>query len=190
MFTKNQRKVGLMYSNVLCINDRQEPFSVSYIGAIAAVAGYGFTVMNGATNPDRCSIDALISIPTTRNILCQHLKVQAKCTYYHEPKSTYFPFDIDKKNYDDIRLNRSPHLLVVVNVPRPPENWILVNEKSMELRYNCYYMSLRGLGDINTDSKTIRIPIDNILSADRLSEIMHLLAVGKFILHNNEIIDL
>jgi hypothetical protein len=181
-----------MQSNVLCVNDRQEPFSTAYIGAIAAAAGYGFTILNGATNPDRCSIDAQISIPNTRNILIQDLKVQAKCTYHHEPKKTYFPFEIEKKNYDDIRLNRNPHLLVVVNVPRIPSHWILFNDNSMELMYSCYYMSLKGMGEMDVGKKTkvIRIPISNILNTSRLSEIMSLLAVGKFILHNNEVIDL
>lgn len=179
-----------MDSNTLCVNDRQEPFSVAYIGAIAAASGYGFTVLNGATNPDRCSIDAQISIPYSRDIWLQDLKVQAKCTYYHKPKKTYFPFDIDKKNYDDIRLNRSPHLLVVVNVPKTPSEWVSFNDGSTELKYNCYYMSLKGLGEIDTGQKTLHIPLTNTLSINRLSEIMGLLADGKFILHNNEVVDL
>ena len=179
-----------MQSRILCINDRQEPFSTAYIGAIAATAGYGFTVLNGATNPDRCSIDAQISIPTTRDVLIQDLKVQAKCTYYHEPKEKYFPFTIERKNYDDIRLNKNPHLLVVVNIPKPPSEWIVFNNNSIELRYNCYYMSLKGLADMHTESKTLHIPLTNILSAARLSEIMGLLADGKFILHDNKIVNL
>ena len=51
-------------------------------------------------------------------------------------------------------------------------------------------MSLKGLADMHTESKTLHIPLTNILSAARLSEIMGLLADGKFILHDNKIVNL
>ena len=186
-----------MDSYVLCVKDRQEPFSISYIGSIAAAAGYGFDSPNGTTNPDRSSIDCNVSTPNPR-VLFRTLNIQAKCTYHHEPNETYIPFKIKKKNYDDIRLSPNPHLLVVVNVPRNINEWVFFNDKSTELRYNCYYMSLKGLGELGIDeetgrdrqSKIIHIPITNKLDVDRLSEIMNLLRDGKFILHNNEVIDL
>lgn len=174
----------------LHLNDRQEPYSIAFIGSIVATAGYSFQAFNSATNPDRVSIDAQISIPEIKDVLIQDLKVQAKCTYYHQPKEGYLPFKINKKNYDDIRLNRNPHLLLVVNIPKSNNEWVLSNDRSLELRYNCYYLSLVGLDEIAGDSKTLRIPLGNVLTPGRLSEIMDLLSEGKFIKHNNDVIDL
>lgn len=177
-----------MNDSTLCINDRQEPFSVSYICAIATAAGYGVEIHNTATSPDRKSIDLTITqygMPDYSD-----LKIQAKCTYHHNPKDDYIPFVVNKKNYNDIRRNKSPHLLIVVNVPRSPEEWIIFNENSSILSYNCYYYSLRGLDEIDTETKTLKIPLSNKFDTCKLNEIMNLLYGGKFIIYDNTIVNL
>lgn len=175
--------------SLLCIGDRQEPFSLAFVGTIAASSGYGFQALNGATNPDRSSIDMMITSKNNK-ALWQDLKIQAKCTYYHEVKGNYLDFKIKKKNFNDILTNRSPHILVVVNVPRPPSEWVIFNEKSCTLLYNCYWYSLKGLEPIDKGSKVLKIPSSNVLNKDSLSRIMGLVSEGKFVSYENKVIDL
>lgn len=172
----------------LCLNDRQEPFSISYISAIATASGYGVDMHNTAINPDRSSID--LSITQTARPLIPELKIQAKCTYHHKPEKNHMPFKIEKKNYDDIRENVNPHLLVIVHVPEVSSKWVVCNENSTILSHSCYFYSLKGLEEIKTKTKTLKIPLSNQLNPDKLTWIMSLLRKGRFINHDNSVVGL
>lgn len=172
---------------LLCKGDRQEPFSVSYISSIATSTGYGVEPNMSCLNPDRRSID--LTITQQGYPIVQDLKVQAKCTYYHQPKGDYLPFKIKKKNFNEIKNNRNPHILVVANIPRECSDWVKYNPGSTELRNNCYWYSLRGLEDLEKGSTVLQIPLIQRFDNLQLSRLMNLLGEGKFLSFDNQVID-
>lgn len=175
-----------MENSVLEVGGRQEPFSISYISAIATAAGYGVS-LNTSLNPDRKSID--LSIEQFGRPIIDVLRIQAKCTFHYLPKDNYLPFQIKKKNYEDIRLSKKPHILVVLNVPKECGEWVFFNENSMELKYNCYWYSLKGLDELKKDSTVLRIPLENKLDILQLSRMMKLLYEGNFLSYDNKVIE-
>jgi len=169
-----------MDDSLLCIKDRQEPFSISYISAIATASGYGVDLNISSMSPDRKSID--LSISQNGSPIIQDLKIQAKCTYFYQPKKGYLPFKLKKKNYDDIRKNHNPHILVVINIPSEnPFEWVTYNGNSTELKNNCYWYSLKGLDELKKEKESImlHIPLTNRFDGSQLSKLMNLLYEGK-----------
>jgi hypothetical protein len=87
---------------------------------------------------------------------------------------------LDRKHYDTLRDPDSYHhkILVVVLVPRQLQNWLDVREGGMLLRGTAYWVSLEGEDPIETQSKTVILPRENIFNVDQLLEILQRVGDG------------
>jgi hypothetical protein len=98
---------------------RQEAFSLAYVRAVAATAG--FRVQDG-TQPDDDSVDLTIAARgpggTTRS---PKIDVQLKCKLGAPAGEPTWPYDLSLKNYEDLRHTdfQVPRVLVVVAVQVP-----------------------------------------------------------------------
>jgi hypothetical protein len=162
---------------------RQEEISYAYINAIAAAAGYSATVKNRFM--DHAGIDLSIEVPgEILDCLSPIIDAQVKCTSRNIINNEYISYSIDKRTYDRLRHSNptKPQILIVVLVPRNVLSWLChgkcLSRVSTLIRASAYWESIKGKPPIQTESKTIRVPLEQKLTSQSLQDLM-LRAAGK-----------
>lgn len=153
-------------------NDHKEEFSLAYIHAVAAAAGfctdkpgrdYGVDLRITGAGPRRCA-----SYPT--------LDLQVKATSGDVVKGDEIVFPLPVKNYDDLRWaggRSAPFLLVVVIVPVASGDWVAETEEELAMRRCGYWVSLRGMPKTsNTATIDIVLPRSQPFWTPGLEELM------------------
>ena len=149
-------------------NDQKERFSLAYISAVAAHAGY--QVIDGQPI-DKDSIDGEIVSDVGRS---PRIEFQAKATAQDVLSEDVLRFPLSIKNYEDLRREvRVPRLLIVVLLPPRQEDWLVHSEEELRLRHCAYWLSLAGWAPTtNTSSVTVPIPRTQVLNTDQLRILM------------------
>lgn len=109
---------------------------------------------------------------------------QLKATKNLTIKETEVSYDLDASTYNDlVKTTRAiPRLLVVLKLPEEESEWLEISEDNTILKNCAWYISLKGLPPTqNTSKKTIKIPRDQILTPETLTELMETVKVGEFI---------
>jgi len=157
---------------------QKEQFSRAYVQAVAACAGFSWSV----PSVDDDSEDMILGrTGGTGTIRSPKLSLQLKCTSALTPTEDPFPFDIKIKNYDDLRDETVPipRILVVVIVPDDVGDWLAHSEAEMVLRRCGYWVSLRALPTTpNTANITVEIPRTQTLTVQSLKEMMERIGSG------------
>jgi len=160
------------------INQQKEQFSITYIRAIATVAGYSLY----RPEVDNDSVDlGIVSRGGTGKILSPRLELQLKCTARDLLEENYIKYPLNLKNYNDLKINALvPRILVVVLVPDEITDWIKQTEDELCLRYCAYWVSLRGMPNTeNTTNVTIELPRTNQFTPDALQGIIQRISFGS-----------
>lgn len=147
---------------------RKERFSLAYIMAVAAVAGY--EVLEPRVDDD--SVDGVIA---GREFGRPKLDFQVKATARGILRDDHLAFPLPLKNYDDLRTTDLlvPRILVVVLMPAEEVEWLGQSEEQLCLRRCGYWRSLRGEPAVaNTASVTVDLPRSNVFSVEGLRAIM------------------
>lgn len=171
---------------LLEVKDRQDLYSMAYVRAVVAAAGFNF----GKTELDRNKDDLSIEHRVVDEFvpIYPRLIVQVKCTYAHaiNRKSNSIHYPVDISTYDNLRKsNIEPRILVLVHVPRPdlatPQPWIEYSDQHTIFRYRAYWVSLMGKDEVpNSDNVTIPIPTNNAFDVDAVRHLMNqMVAQGK-----------
>lgn len=135
------------------LNHRKERFSLAYIGAVAARAG--FDLVEPRVDVD--SIDGTLISHTGRR---PRIEFQAKATARDVVDAEAVTFPLSVKNYDELRAEVIiPRLLILVVLPEREEDWLTHSEDSLILRHCGYWLSLAGEPERgNTATVTVKIP--------------------------------
>ena len=156
------------------LSDQKERFSLGYVHAVAAVAGFDMT----EPRVDKDSIDVTLSSHTG---VRPRLDLQVKCTARIQvPKGDKFPFRLSAKNYNELRLDNviTPRLLVTVLVPPDLESWLSQSRSEMTLRHCGYWLSLASMPLRNESQITVQMPTENVLTPVALRKLMDTLGKG------------
>jgi hypothetical protein len=164
-----------MEAFMLTENRIKEQLSIAYIQAIASYAG--FAVEN--TRIDMDSIDVTIK---ARGLLHQDsvfsspkIELQLKATSGVKITDREFSFALPIKNYDDLKVEKPivPRLLVVLCLPDDRTKWLEHSADMLIMRKCVYWANLKGMPECeNETTKTIRILVDNLLSSEKLKDLM------------------
>ena len=146
----------------------QEAFGDGFIQAVAGAAGCG----TGVRRPDDDSIDWTLysRLPTRPKI-----DLQVKTWTGDDGKNSYLSYPLKVKNYRDLILSNvsDPRILVVVTVPKSRSDWISCTPNEFALHKAAYWVSLLGAkATSNTTAVTVKIPRQNLFTADKLQELM------------------
>jgi hypothetical protein len=144
---------------------KQEEFSIAYIRALAAPLGFN----PGKFEIDDDSVDIIFTAKYDNNsvIRSPKLDLQLKCTQTKFSKDNFLHYDLSVKNYDDLHGSNvaNPRYLVVVCIPPNENDWVIVKDEELILRYSAYWFSLRYAPDTkNSNSVTVKIPKDQKLN--------------------------
>ena len=155
------------------INLQREEFSRAYVAAVAAVAGYA----TYRPSVDDDSIDLGIAARgSAGSVRSPRVELQLKCSStLLEPGVDAIPFEVKRKNYDDLRPEdlMVPRILVVVIVPELAEDWMVHAETELVLRRCGYWRSLRSEpATDNMASVTIHMPRTQLFSPESLRAMM------------------
>ena len=148
------------------LNQQKEQFSLAYIHAVAACAGYQYDEVR-----DRASVDGQIS---SDQGLCPVLQFQAKATSTDVVRDRHVRYDLPVKNQNDLCvLTGVIKLLIVVTVPAEVGDWSTLSADELCLRGRGYWLSLRGQPPSNNPrTRTVHIPRTNTFTPDDLPELM------------------
>ncbi|HYO53399.1 DUF4365 domain-containing protein [Archangium sp.] len=150
-------------------NNRKGQFGVAYVSALATAAGY----ITYKPEPDLDSVDLGISAKSEDIEGAPSIELQIKTYSYVFDDGPEFPYRIKKKNYNDLRCKvLKPRYLVVVNVPRPEEPWLIESEHSLTLLYGAYYLSLKGSQEIAGKTTTVKMLRAQLLTVRTLTTLL------------------
>ncbi|MGF1525256.1 MAG: DUF4365 domain-containing protein [Candidatus Competibacterales bacterium] len=150
-------------------NDKKERFSLAYIQAIAAHAGFDVA----EPKLDRESIDGTLISHTGRR---PRIDFQVKATARPLMRSDQLAFPLSLKNYNDLRSDcLVPRILIIVLVPENEMQWLLHNqEEELILRHCGYWLSLANAkATDNNTTVTVHIPRSQIFDGHSLARLMH-----------------
>lgn len=157
---------------------QKEQFSKAYIQAVAACAGYSWSV----PSVDDDSIDMCLHQTGGRGtIRSPKLDLQIKCVGRESPNSNIFSYPIKLKNYNDLRDESVmvPRILVVVVVPDLLPEWLAHSETELSLRRCGYWLSLRGMTpSSNETGQTIHMSRQQQFNITALQAIMDRISNG------------
>jgi hypothetical protein len=162
-------------------NQRQEALSRAYIRAVAAQAG----VICGEPEHD-FGIDLCLRAVRRRGQrytdVSGQLDLQVKSTTRADVGATHVAYDLDVKNYDDLREggDNCPRLLVVLVLPDDETQWLSQSPEELTLRHCAYWLSLEGQ-QATTATRTIRIaiPRSNVFSVEAVQALLAGLREGR-----------
>lgn len=128
----------------MSLNDLKTEFGCAYVRAVAHAAGYFVQEANRAFDGDGVDL-TLLARSAGGMVRSPRLDVQVKATAAAIAKDP-FPFDLDVKNYDELRSEQLqvPRILVVVAVPDDVQEWVGASADQLVLRRCGYWKSLRG----------------------------------------------
>ncbi len=158
-------------------NQQREQFSIAYVRAVAAVAGYSVD----SPSVDHDSIDMGIAARGgSGTYRSPRIELQLKCSSAAEvgEKSIAFPLKI--KNYNDLRAKTLvPRILVVVIVPDELDDWLTHTEEELVLRRCGYWISIRCKPDTtSTRSVTVHLPREQLFNPEQLGAMLERISVG------------
>ena len=128
----------------MTVNDLKAEFSQAYVRAVAHAAG--FFAQPPDRNMDADGVDLTIFARGVQGVVrSPRIDLQLKATAQRVTEDP-FPFDLEVKNYDELRAdNWQVHrILVVVVVPEDTASWVTATEQELALRHCGYWLSLRG----------------------------------------------
>jgi hypothetical protein len=128
----------------MSLNDLKAEFACTYVRAIAHAAGYYVQECNRTFDGD--GVDLTVMARGAGGVVrSPRLDLQVKATAAAVAEDS-FPFDLEVKNYDELRaaIHQVPRILVVVVVPGDIQGWVTAREQEIVMRRCGYWISLRG----------------------------------------------
>ncbi|PRQ07379.1 DUF4365 domain-containing protein [Enhygromyxa salina] len=161
----------------------QENFSLAYVRAVAAAAGFSVQSLDD----DYDSVDLLVM--ATGNVKWNgqvaagrspSVALQVKCSCVAAPKDGALKFPISIKNYNDLRDpgRITPAVLVVLYVPRQWSSRLKWSEKSLILRRVAYWKNLRGEPP-TSNADNVTVTMTEFFSPESLTQLMYRVAHGE-----------
>lgn len=161
---------------VMHLNTKMMRFSLAYIAAVAAKAGYEFV----ESQDDYDSIDGTLRASFGRR---PRIDFQAKSTSREILGEEQITFPLSRKNYDDLRAETiAPRLLIIVLMPKSEDDWLAHSENELVLRHCGYWATLRGRPLVdNETSVTVYVPRVQKFDVDQLSDLMNRAESGPLV---------
>ena len=154
-------------------NLQMEQFSLAYVRAVAAGAGY--QVIRPEADVD--SVDGVLMSGFGRR---PRIDFQAKATSQDLLRADGIHFPLPVKNYEDLREVIVPRVLIVLLMPGDDTDWLTQTGNELCLHHCAYWLSLKGMGGVsNTSSITVTIPTANIFNRAQLNTLMTRVSNGS-----------
>lgn len=168
---------------MITINHQKESLSRSLIQAIAGRCGMicSYREFDYGIDVKVCDVivrtDRAGSAHETRRYVESgfDIAIQAKSTTQFTIEDDAIVYDLEAKNYNDLRDTDvgTPRILVLLLLPSDEGQWLNLTEDQIILRRCAYWYSVLGSPETNNNSTVrIRIPRANLFTVDALNLLM------------------
>ncbi len=162
-------------------NLRQEAMARAYVQAVAARAGLIATAPAADFGIDLC-LHSVESRGRRWGPGPVQVDLQLKSTTRAHLRGEHLYYDLDVKNYDDLRspAPMCPRLLVVLVLPEQEEEWLHQTAEELTLRRCAYWLWLAG-ADATTATTTVRVqvPLAQVFSVESMQNLVARLGRGE-----------
>ena len=155
-------------------NTMKEKLQNAYFRAVLAKAGANF-----ATPDWDCGIDFYITSPQintrgkfspTGNIVLCQLKASKNCKVVGDE----VVYQLDAEAYNKlIELEDALGILVLLHLPEEEEEWLIVDESAMCIRYCCYWMEVAGETTDKSSTITVKIPRNQVFDPEAVNHLLN-----------------
>lgn len=155
--------------------DQEELLSKAYAHAVAAGPGY----VTAEYELDRDGVDLRIQ---AGGAMRPALDLQLKATVnLRDIDDDFVTFPLRRRNYGLLRIEtQTPRLLVVLDLPEDPLQWMTVTVDELVIRRRAYWLNLLGWCETdNETSVTVPIPKQNLFDVDGLKALMEQSRTGR-----------
>ena len=164
------------------VQDFKEDLSISYLRAIAAQAKVTLEV--NRRDGDSKDVDLRKQTVTdTGEPFVAEFSVQLKATSsksIYSETSNSIKYQLPAKNFNDLcRRGTNIIILCLLILPENELEWVNQSPDELVLKRCMYWLSLQGESETtNSATVTVDIPKTNIMSADKLNDMIHTIANG------------
>ena len=164
--------------------------SYAYLHAVASNAG--FSCEYTTRHMDAVAIDAIVReegrfLASDSALGSFEAHLQLKATYQRLKEiEGRWSFSLPLQQYNRLREPRvrNPRILVVMQLPANPEEWLRHSEESLVAKQCAYWVSLRGApASENEKEQTVHVPRSQQLSPESLTALMTRLSRREAILY-------
>src|SRR5436190_9639744 len=144
---------------MLTVEHMKESLSRAYVQAIAGCCGLSCSYREFDYGFD-CTLHH-IQVREKRYVESGFkLDIQAKCTERAEHDGGVITYDLEAKNYGDLRDPRAgcPRILVLLCVPPDKSDWLIQDASGLTCRKCAYWLNLRDSPDL-ANERTVRVRI-------------------------------
>ncbi|NQU25061.1 MAG: DUF4365 domain-containing protein [Candidatus Nealsonbacteria bacterium] len=166
--------------------ETESELSYAYLHAVAAAAGMSCEV--SGRHADKMGIDAMIrgteQFAPDSVLTDLALDVQLKATIDEQTikdgRISYFLKGVDRYNKLRKETVVPPRILVVLFLPRDPEEWLKWSEDELAMRKCAWWVSLRGAAATDNESgQTVYLPENQHFHSSGLRDIMTRLSLEE-----------
>ena len=102
------------------------------------------------------------------------IDVQLKATSAPDVHHDGLHFRLSSKNHNDLceTPRICPIILVVLELPKGPDEWLYWNAEGLTLRRRAWWLSISGKTEIESSTKTVVLPHSHLLNPDSLKTLM------------------
>ncbi len=155
-------------------NTKKERFSLAYINAVATHADCEVI----EPKVDRRSVDGILKRARISETIGFQAKSTSRGVMSSDGHAVHFPLLM--RDYDNLRVEKHPFILIVVLLPDDQTEWLTQNDDKLCLRHCGYWLSSVGHHPVpNRNSVTVRIPTANVFSSAQLTDMMDKVAKGE-----------
>ncbi|MEY4577307.1 MAG: hypothetical protein RL701_2010 [Pseudomonadota bacterium] len=168
----------------MSLNDLKADFGQAYVRAISHAAGFFVQEANRAMDADGVDL-TLFARGAGGTVRSPRLELQLKTTASIASLSAGaedLPFDLEIKNYDELRSEdvQVPRILVVVSVPQDIADWVKSSEQELTLQHCGYWTTLRGAAPVtNATTKRVHLKRSNCFHVAQVQSLMQRLRAGE-----------
>ena len=157
---------------------RMEDMSEAFLRALCAANGYSIEKSNHDNEGVDIGLECKGKVAEDSVKHSTELKVQLKSSYanitVNDDGSITYKLEVKNYKYLIDTKRMVPLILVVFHMPREEAQWIEQTNDWLKIKKCAYWISLKGWNDTdNTETISIRIPSNNLLTKDSLKEILY-----------------
>jgi len=158
---------------------RKEEVSKSYLNALCATKGIAMEIKTHDDDGLDIVLQKVIISKTNSARFNAMISVQLKSTSSdYTEHDDHYTYPLKKKNYDDLRVPATvkPYLFLLI-LPDDERDWVTHSIEQLVIKKCMFWLDLKGLPKSDNATKvTVHIPKTNIVTSEKLDEILRNIA--------------
>ena len=162
----------------------KEGLSVSYVRTVTAKAGAQYLSADGTEYGTDAIIQKIALLPNgsyTNTGWSFNCQIKSTVEWIEAPEHIIYDMQADAFN-KLVCWEGTPCILVLFRLPKNENDWIKLDEYSLELKNCCYWAYLKGSPTNNTSSIRVEIPRNQLFTPEAVNDLLDQIKINQGIL--------